>query len=234
MIVTIMQPAYLPWLGYFDRVLRSHLLITLDHVAVSIGDRQQFVNRNRIRTAQGWTWLTVPIRHKRGQRQPINKVEIAGDGHWQAKHWRSIESCYRGTPFFDMFAPQIQSVYERPWTRLVDLVETLTTVLFEQLGIAVPIRSSASMNVDGTKSDLVLNLCKAVGASHYISGPFGREYLDRAMFEEANVELSFHDYGHPAYSQKFPGFEPYMSVIDLIFNHGLSSLNVLCGGVDAK
>ena len=90
------------------------------------------------------------------------------------------------------------------------------------------------MNVVGAKSELVLNLCRAVSASHYISGPFGREYLDRSVFEEANIGLSFHDYGHPAYSQRFPNFEPYMSVIDLIFNHGLSSLDILCGGVDAK
>ena len=229
MIVTIMQPAYLPWLGFFDRVLRSDLLITLDHVAFPVGNRDKFVNRNRIRTAQGWTWLTIPIRHVKGQRQAINQVEIASDRRWQVKHWRSIESCYRRAPFFDLVAPDLWSIYDSPWTRLVDVLEALTSVLFKQLGIAVPARSSALMNVVGVKSELVFNLCRAVGASRYISGPFGREYLDRTVFDKANIELSFHDYRHPFYTQKFPNFEPYMSVIDLVFNHGPSSLDILRG-----
>lgn len=227
MIVSIMQPAYLPWLGYFDRVLQSDLLITLDHVAISVGDRNQFVNRNRIRTAQGWCWLTVPIRHSKGSRQPINQVEVASTARWQVKHWRSIEACYRRAPYFDIVASALRPIYDRPWTNLLEVIEAVNGVLFRQLDITVPTRSSAEMNVEGVKADLVVNLCKEVGASRYISGPFGRDYLDQTAFEKANIELSFQDYRHPSYPQLFPGFEPFMSVIDLLFNHGPASLDIL-------
>ena len=227
MIVSIMQPAYLPWLGYFDRVLQSDLLITLDHVAISVGDRNQFVNRNRIRTAQGWCWLTVPIRHSKGGRQPINQVDVANTTRWQVKHWRSIEACYRRAPYFDIVASALWPIYDRPWTNLLEAIEAVNGVLFQQLDITVPTRSSAEMNVEGVKADLVVNLCKEVGASRYISGPFGRDYLDKTAFEKANIDLSFHDYRHPTYPQLFPSFEPFMSVIDLLFNHGPASLDIL-------
>ena len=132
-----------------------------------------------------------------------------------------------------MVAPALWPVYDRPWTGLLDVIEALNGVLYEQLHVTIPTRSSAAINVGGVKSELVSNLCKAVGASRYISGPFGRDYLDRAAFEEANIELSFHDYRHPEYAQLFPNFEPYMSVIDLLFNHGPSSLDILRSGKDA-
>lgn len=225
MIVSINQPAYLPWLGYFHRIAISDLHIVLDHVQY---EKNSFTNRNKIRTTQGWCWMTVPVATKgKFGNLAINHLEISQDSRWAMKHWATLYNCYKRAPYFAEHAPFFEQVYQRSWKRLNDLMQSITGYLLQAFGILTPIRFSSDMPGKGNKDKLVLNICQEVGATVYLSGPLGRNYLHEELFGEAGIEVRYHDFRHPVYLQSYPGFEPYMAAIDLLFNHGPQSLAIL-------
>jgi hypothetical protein len=230
MIVSIMQPAYLPWLGYFDRIARSDLHIVLDHVNLDANSKTKFANRNKVRTPDGWGWLTVPLQTKgRHGELFLDQAEIAADSPWRQKHLGALVGNYTRARHFADHREFFTGVYGREWNRLIDLTTVTTEYLHRAFGLACPTVRSSTMGVGGEKDALILNLCRAAGATTYLSGPFGRDYLDPAAFAAAGIELAFHDYTHPQYAQAFPGFEPFMSAVDLLFNHGAASLGLLRG-----
>ena len=225
MIVSINQPAYLPWLGYFHRIAVSDLHIVLDDVQF---EKNSFTNRNKIRTREGWQWLTVPVKTKgKFGDLAINELEPDNHSRWAAKHWTALRQHYGKAPFFKIYEPQLAEIYAKPWERLNDLMRVLTTMLLEAFSIRTPLRYSSDMKVDGAKDELVLNLCRAANATHYLSGPLGRNYLREEIFAAAGVKVSYNDYRHPAYAQVYPGFEPFMAALDLLFNCGPDSLAIL-------
>jgi hypothetical protein len=231
MIVSINQPAYLPWLGYFHRIAISDLHIVLDHVQFA---KNSVVNRNKIRTPQGSCWLTVPLKTKgRFGALAIQDVEIADEQPWRKKHWQSLKTNYAKAPFFAEHAPFFEAIYAKPWSKLSELMRAINDYLLHALGIRTPLRYSSQMVPRGKKEELVLNLCKEAGATTYVSGPFGRDYLDASAFAKEGIAVFFHDYTHPHYAQIFPNFEPFMSVLDLLFNHGPESLRLLSAGQEA-
>ena len=225
MIVSINQPAYLPWLGYFQRIAVSDLHIVLDHVQF---EKNSFTNRNKIRTHEGWQWLTIPLRTK-GQfgSLEISQIEIDTASNWAKKHWSTIRQNYGKSPFFAVHAPFFEETYQQPYLKLNDLLWKTTIYLLEALGIRTPLRRSSEMNPQGHKDELVLDLCQKAGATLYLSGSLGRDYLREQMFTDANIRVNYQDYLHPQYSQIHGEFEPYMAVIDLLFNHGPESLVIL-------
>jgi len=218
-LVTIMQPAYLPWLGYFDRILASELFVVLDHVRVDLNSRTKFANRNRVRTKEGWSWLTVPLQTK-GHALELNKLSINNAQPWQSKHWQTIQHCYGKARHFSDYAAELKSFYERPVENLVQLTKPMTEYFLRALSIGVPVYYSSQLPIAGEKQDLIVNICKHFGATGYLSGPFGRDYLNAEQFERMGIDLQFHDYQHPQYPQCWPGFEPFMAIIDLLFNCG--------------
>jgi WbqC-like protein family len=228
MIVSINQPAYLPWLGYFHRIAAADAHVVLDHVQF---EKNSFTNRNKIRTSTGWSWLTVPIKTagKFGQ-LPINEIEISNEKKWANKHWETMRLNYARAPFFSEHAGFFESVYLRSWQKLIDLTGEVTTHLVQAFGIKTRIYFSSQMNAAGKKDELVLNLCRELGANVYLSGPLGRNYLREPLFQNARITVRYDDYQHPAYSQAYPGFEPYMAAVDLLLNAGPKSLNTIMKG----
>lgn len=225
MIVSINQPAYLPWLGYFDRIAKSDLYIVLDHVQF---EKNSMINRNKIRTSQSWAWLTIPVQTKgRFCDLPISELKISEDGRWAKKHWKSLEANYARAPYFKDYASFFKDVYQRKWSRVGLLIDEINNYLLDVLKINTRVVYSSDLVHSKTKADLILELCKQVGTETYLSGPFGRDYLEIDKFVEESICVQFHDYVHPEYQQTFSGFEPYMSVIDLLFNHGPNSLEIL-------
>ena len=216
-VVSIHQPAYLPWLGYFDKIRRADLFIYLDTVQFQ---KQSFQNRNRIRTADGWAWLTVPVEIKgRLYDTALKDVLINNRINWRRKHGAAIAMNYGKAPRFAEIMPLLERYYERDWERLSDLCYEMLLAFNRLLGITTPIRKASEMtDVTGSKSELILNLCRAAGATSYISGTLGRGYLDLAAFGDQGIEVAFQDYAHPTYRQTYPGFEPFMGVIDLLMN----------------
>ena len=231
MIVSINQPAYLPWLGYFHRMAISDLHIVLDHVQF---EKNSFSNRNRIRTPTGSCWLTVPLRTKgKFGGLSLNTVEIADDARWEAKHHATLAQNYAKAPFYAANAAAVADWYRHPWKRLLDLTRETTRYQLDALGIKIPVLFSSEMGVAGSKDELVRNLCKEVGATVYLSGPLGRDYLRLDLFSSVDIRVVFHDYVHPTYRQTYPGFEPSMATLDLLFNHGPESLRVIRSGNEA-
>lgn len=221
MIVSINQPAYLPWLGYFDRIIKSDIHVVLDHVQF---EKNSMVNRNKIRTHQGNTMLTVPVLTKgKFQDLAINTLEIDMRQPWRKKHFKAIQQNYCKAPYFDRYAPFLDKLYKQDWNLLLPLIKELNEFVFNDLGINTKIVYSSEIGIEGEKSDLVLNICTSLGTKTYISGPFGRDYLDQDAFDRAGIALQFHDYNHPEYTQIHGSFEPYMCIFDLLFNHGPDS-----------
>lgn len=228
MIVSINQPAYLPWLGYFHRIAVSDLHIVLDHVQF---EKNSFSNRNKIRTKEGSCWLTVPLKTKgRFGELNLDRIEIDNSQGWASKHWKTLRQAYARAPYFESHEAPLEAIYGRTWERLSDLTRAMTTYQLEALGITTPIRYSSEMGVDGAKDELVLNLCEAVDAKIYLSGPLGRDYLRSELFDRAGITVRYHDYQHPIYTQTHLGFEPYMAALDLLFNHGPRSLEIIRKG----
>jgi hypothetical protein len=225
MIVSINQPAYLPWLGYFHRIAVSNAHVVLDHVQF---EKNSFTNRNKIRTREGWLWLTVPLKTagKFGD-LAINQVEIANEKVWALKHWQTMRLNYSKAPYFDPHAAFFEGVYTRPWDKLADLTREMTTYLLDAFGVRTKLYFSSQMKASGKKDELVLNLCRELGATVYLSGALGKNYLREELFSSEKIAVRYDDYSHPTYSQVYPGFEPYMAAIDLLFNAGPASLEII-------
>ena len=221
MILSINQPAYLPWSGYFDRIARSDLHVVLDHVQF---EKNSYVNRNRILGKDGPFWLTVPVRTKgKFGDLPINELEIDQSSNWQRKHLQSIRSAYGRSACFDECWINLEKVLQSEFLKLNDLCRATTDVLLDLLGIEVEHQFTSSHQFGSSKSELVLEICRNFKATTYLSGPFGREYLDLESFVSAGIKVEFHDYTTPAYPQNSLEFVSNLSILDLLFNEGKSA-----------
>lgn len=224
-MVSINQPAYLPWLGYYDRIARADIHVELDCVQF---EKNSFANRNRIRLRQGSAWLTVPVRTKgRFGELMIDAIEIAGDGRWRGKHWRSLSQAYAHAPHFAEHAGFFEDMYAQPWRRLIDLLRHADTYLQDALGVTTPRVRASSLDPSGSKSALVLDICRGLGGDVYLSGPLGRDYLDQAAFADAGIEIRYHAFAPPVYAQAHPGFEPAMAAVDALFNLGAEAARLI-------
>jgi len=225
MILSINQPAYLPWLGYFHRIAVSDVHVILDNVQF---EKNSFTNRNKIRRKDGWTWLTIPVKTKgKFGELPICELEIANETPWAKKHWDGIRFSYAKTPFFKEYESFLSDVYSRSWSHLKDIMETMNARFLKMLGIQTKILKASDLKPEGKKDDLILNLCVSLGAKVYISGPLGRNYLHEEKFMERGIRIVYHDYRHPVYPTLHQVFEPNMAVIDLLFNVGSESFHIL-------
>lgn len=224
MIVSISQPRYLPWLGYFHRIVVSDLFIYLDTVQYSPRDWE---NRNKVKTDRGWVWLSVPV--NAGYCARIPEVLVNNGQPWARKHWNTIRTYYGRAPYFSSYAERLRGIYEdQMWQSLTALNTSLTHRLCECLDLSGARFAMASdIGVEGHGSTLILNLCKAMGATVYLSGSEGRNYLDEAAFADAGIRCVYQDYAHPLYPQLYGSFQPHMAVVDLLFNCGPKSLEVL-------
>lgn len=225
MIVSVHQPQYMPWLGYFDKIDRADAFVLLDNVQFK---KNEWQNRNRIKSPQGAQWLTVPVRYKFPQ--GINEVEINNQERWQHKQRQMLLSNYRKAPFWTSLEPLQEEIFSQPWTMLSDLNIFVVKKLAEMLGIATPLYIASELNdFPEDPDERLVAITKYFGADTYLAGGGGHDYMKLDIYEQAGIKVVFQDYHHPAYRQLFSSFEPYLSVIDLIFNNGADSLNILRG-----
>jgi hypothetical protein len=207
------------WSGLAERIARSDLHVVLD--SVRIGHRS-FTNRNRIRSREGWTWLSVPV-VARGENaeSPIERILIDVHADWQTKHLRTLEHAYGRAAHFASYASALRDLYARPYERIAEVCAATTAFTLQALAIETRLVTSTNLKPAGTKSELILAICRMVGASTYLSGPMGRDYLDLASFAAAGIDIVYHDFVQPEYPQAQPGaFQPSMAALDLILNCG--------------
>jgi len=230
MTVVILQPGYLPWLGFFDQMRRADVFVYYDDVQY---DTHGWRNRNRIKTQQGPIWLTVPVRHSGLSKPRILDVEIDSRTKWAKKHVASIRQAYAAAPFLKSYMPALEELLMRPWERLVDLDIAAATLIADWLGIRPRVERASSLGIEGGQSERLLNICRRFKATDYLSGSAARDYLDVELFNQNGIQVQWQDYAHPEYPQLHGGFEPYMSALDVILNCGDRSRGVLEGGVAA-
>ena len=203
--------------------------ILVDHVQYL---KKGFQNRNRVRTApgsDGWSWLTVPVITHGERFQEISEVEIDNSTHWGEKHWKTIYFNYKNTPFFNMYADFFEKLYSKKWQKLADLTETIIYHLKEELGIKTPIIKSSDYSFKEAKTGLLIEMCQKLKADTYLSGAGGRIYVQEEDFKKNNLKHIFSDFEHPIYSQRFKPFICNLSVIDILFNCGPESLDIIFG-----
>jgi hypothetical protein len=226
MIVSIHQPQYLPWLGYFDKIARCDVFIFLDNVQFK---KNEWQNRNKIKTDQKWQWLSVPVIHRFGQR--INEVEINDTVRWGKKHLQALATNYSKAPFFKEHLDFFVKTYGQEWERLLDINLHLIRYLVKALNISnKEFRLASEYQSREGPTERLVDLCKLVGADVYLSGQDGARYLDLNEFKKEGIQVIFQSYKHPTYPQLFGEFEPYLSVVDLLFNCGPESLSILRKG----
>ena len=221
----------MPWLGYLHRMAQADLFVLLDHVQFERGNYQ---NRTRIRMGDEARWLTVPV-VQRSQKERIVDKEVdnrlEGDRWWSRVHFNTLRHAYREAGYFGTYGPALQDVLHRRWDKLAELNQALLDVLRDAFGIRTPLVRSSELQVDGAKSDLILNLCRAVGADTLLAGFGGsRTYLDRDAFAQHGIQITYHDFEHPVYPQS--GSAPFiagLSSIDLLLHCGPQSPRVLFG-----
>lgn len=215
-IISIHQPAYLPWLGYLDRIRRSDLFIFLDTVQFQ---KNSFQNRNKVRTAQGSTWLTVPVQTRDHLGHKLHELLIDNRQNWRRKHWQTIMQSYARAPHARELFSWLEPFYGIESTYLADFCFDMLKQHVAAFGIVTPLKRARDMPDPGShKSDLVLDLCRSCGAQTYLSGPLGRNYLDLDAFAAAGIAVVFDSFQHPVYPQNYPGFESHMAAIDFLAN----------------
>jgi hypothetical protein len=226
MIVAVHQPQYLPWLGYFDKIDRADVFVLLDTVQYK---KNEWQNRNRIKTAAGPQWLTVPVTYRFPQR--ISEAGINHRERWQHKQRQAIVSNYRKAPCWETVAPLLDELFIPEWDRLAPLNIFGVKRLSEILGITTPLYVASQLAAFPEDPDeRLIAITKHFGADVYLAGGGGRDYMDLDQYERNGIKVLFQEYHHPVYEQRFGAFEPFMSVLDLLFNHGPDSLRILRGG----
>lgn len=227
MILTAHQPVYLPWLGLFHKIALADHFISFDQVQFVPKD---WISRNQILTPKGPIWLSVPCEKKGRFDSTISQTLIVNNSNWGRKHWNSIQFNYAKAKFFKKYADFLEDTYQREWTLLADLNAHILSWALDELGIKVPVESAGKFEFQGEKSALVLDMCQQLKADAYIFGALGKDYADVEAFEKAGVKAMFQDYEHPQYPQMHDGFTPYLSILDLLFNCGPDSFDVLMSG----
>lgn len=229
MVLTAHQPVYLPWLGLFHKIASASTFVSFDGVQYQPKD---WNNRNRILGTHGPQWLTVPVLRKGHRERPICEIEINNSVAWKRKHWRAISQTYGKAPYFADYADFLEDVYARDWQYLTELNDYMLKGFLDMLGIKVTFKNASEMHLQGRKSALVLDMCVQLKASKYIFGALGRDYADVEAFRAAGVVPAFQDYQHPVYQQLQPGFTSHLAVLDLLFNCGPQSKEILLAGQD--
>lgn len=227
MILTAHQPVYLPWLGLFHKIALADTFVSFDQVQYLPKD---WNNRNKIKTSAGGIWLTVPVLKSGHRDKGIDEIEINNIIPWQRKHWRSICLNYSKAPFFDAYAPLLENFYRKEWRYLTELNDAMLAWFLDVLGINVEFLKASKLDLKGTGSDLVVDMCRHLSADTYIFGALGRDYAKVEDFESRAIEAVFQDYKHPEYPQLHGPFISHLSVLDLLFNCGPGSLNILMSG----
>jgi hypothetical protein len=216
--VAIVQSCYIPWKGYFDLIASVDEFILYDDRQFT---RRDWRNRNRIKTPQGSQWLTIPVETKGRYHQRIDETAI-GDPRWAEQHWKTIVHNYAGAPYFPDYREQLEALYESATASRLSVVNRrFLEAIGRLLGITTTLSWSTDYPAEGTKTERLVALCRAAEATHYLSGPSARSYLDESAFAAAGIELAYFDYSdYPEYEQLHPPFDHAVTVLDLILNTG--------------
>ena len=224
MILTAHQPTYLPWLGLFHKIALSDKFVSFNEVQYLPKD---WMNRNKIKTNNDPIWLSVPVLRKGYRDSKISELLIDNKTNWKEKHLKSIIFNYKKSRYFEKYVEFFEDTYSRKWEYLDELNEHMLKWFLDELDINVEFIRASDFDFQGTKSSLVLDMCKKLKADKYIFGELGKEYAEIEEFKKSNIEVIFQEYVHPTYKQLNGDFISHLSIIDLLFNCGPDSFKIL-------
>lgn len=221
MIVGIHQPNYLPWIGYFHKMVSCDVFVILDDVLCS----NKAERRNIIKGSNGIVSLSLPIINKKSL---IKDIEINNELNWKHRHMSSLKGCYVKSDYWDEIIPSLFSIYQQSNSKLIDLNLDVIELLRHQLGIKTPmLRSSELSGINGNKDQKIISICKTLGADVYLSGIGAKAYMDLEAYKTNNIKVVYQEFEHPVYPQRWGEFIPNLSAIDLLLNCGPSAKNYL-------
>ncbi|MBS3742318.1 MAG: WbqC family protein [Candidatus Cloacimonetes bacterium] len=223
----IHQPNYIPWLGYFYKIAKSEKFVFLDDVQYPRG--QSYSNRNRIKTPNGPTYLTIPISIPSGNKGKVSYKEVKfANNRWKRKHLKTLEFNYKRADYYDEVYPFVENIIQKDLS-FAELNMQLIKEICKYLNIATPTyKLSNLLNDYGSKTRLIIDIAKELEANTYLSGTGGgKEYNDRELLSKNNIKLIYSDFEHPQYKQLWGDFTPNLSILDLLFNCGAESKKIL-------
>jgi hypothetical protein len=228
MRLAIHQPQYMPWLGYFHKMASADIFVLLNNVQFK---KNEWQNRNRIRNATSWQWLTVPTTYQFPQK--INEVQVDFTQNWQKKHLHSLDASYGKTPFYNDYIPLFAEFFCAPASKIDRINIDSVRLLAGAMGIQTETFISSDYRFKGESTERLVNICRHFKADTYLAGAGGRDYMEISLFEKAGIAVEFQEFTCPVYPQHWSfgpeHFVPNLSAIDLIFNCGPKSLAILMG-----
>ncbi len=237
MIVAAHQPHYLPWLGYLDKLARCDVFVVMDDLQY---ESQNFQNRQRLKLEAGPHWLTVPLeRGSQSDRICDKRIDNTGRGgrhHWQIKTFRTLVTHYGRAPHFERYAADLEDIYVRRWTHLLELDLHILELARNWLGITGPIVRASSLGLRGVKTARIIDFCEKLDAKIYLSGTGGSAgYLDLEALSRAGITTMWQRFRHPTYPQRYParGFVSHLGFVDLLLNCGPAAASILGHAGDA-
>jgi hypothetical protein len=215
--VAILQSNYIPWKGYFDLINAVDEFIVYDEMQYTKNDWR---NRNRIKTKDGVQWLTIPVKQNQLS-QTIRETEVVSNV-WRRKHWNAISQAYSRSRYFKEFEESFRALYMDDTASFISEINYAFIKLVNTiLGVNTKLSWSSDYEIAGNKTERLVNICTQAGADIYATGPSAFSYLDLDLFKKADIEIKTTDYsGYPEYEQRYPPFEHAVSILDLIFNMG--------------
>jgi hypothetical protein len=214
-------------LGFFHKILLSDIFVILDTVQFVKSGPLAWMNRNKIRTSEGWMWLTVPILTKGKFPVIIKEALIDNSQDWRRKHFNAINYNYHKAAYFSKYAKFFEELYKKEWMGLSPLNEELINYFLKQLNISVKVIKASDLNTNVQGDELLIDICKQVGADTYVYGKHGEDYMDLDKFRQNGINLMPQNFKHPSYRQLYSPFIENMSIIDLLFNEGESGIKML-------
>lgn len=218
--VVIHQPDFLPYLGFFDRLIKADLYVVLDHVQYVSGTSRSWMNRDKIKTRNGEQWITIGV-EKAPLGTPINRILLRKDSSWREDNMNLLLENYGKAPFFKEIFPYIEKLYQSECTYMMDFNLESISMLMGLLDIQVEMVLSSELSVNGRSNELLVNILKSVGGTRYLSGVGAKAYYNSEPFSIAGIEVVWQDFIHPVYPQQHGTFIPYLSTIDVLFNCGI-------------
>jgi WbqC-like protein len=229
MKIAILQPNYIPWKGVFDLISRVDVFVFLDDVQYTVRDWR---NRNKIRTANGDIWLSVPVLSKGLHEQRICDALINRSSNWQRKHYKTLTTNYHKAKYFSEYEFLLEEIYlSNDWARISDLNIFSTKLIAHTIGIEVQWHKSSDLKQSGSKEgEKIVKICKLLGCNSFINGPSAKQFMNESLFRENGIELAYMEYRYPEYVQLHRPFVHEVSVLDVLFNCGPDARKSICMG----
>lgn len=230
MIAAIHQPQYIPWVGYMNKLANADIFVFLDTVQYK---KNEWQNRNRIKTASGWQWMTVPVYYRYPER--ISEIRIHDKEPWRKKHWKSLVTNYSRAPYFNSYADFFHDTLNRKWELLTDLNIHITEFLADVWGLKVKMVRASQLGTDHTDPTVrLVAICRELGADTYLCGKHGPKYMNIGKFCDSGINLLYQEFCPEIYPQLFEGFIQDLSSIDLLFNCGPEGRKIIDTRLNTK